>query len=512
MIIESGMKWPICDNKYLNWKMAEHSAWYSGDSEVLANFYNKYMAENFLNVPYPIRNQESFWSRQIKNQGEIFIHVPLAGDIAETSANFLFSEAPIIRIAEATGKNGSESYKKTQKDLDLMLMENGFFRKILESAETCAAIGGTFIKIAWDQELSPYPIPVIVQADRAIPEFKFGILTSVTFWKVLDEDTHNNKIIRLFETYEKGSIRYEVYDGTDQKIGKKLDLKSFKETEDLEEVVETPDELFAVYIPNILPNRLDRNSYLGRSDYSGIEGLMDALDEVYSDWIREIALSQAKILLPESFLQMDKSGSGRGKLRYNLDQSVYVRLDVDPTVEGPNITPNQFEIRADEYEKTSLNLLDRIVTAAGYSPQSFGLNIQGRAESGTALSMRERKSFSTKSKKENYWQPSLKRLVHLMMLIYNTIGGTMETDVNLNVAFSDSITNNLNEVSTSVKMLSDAMAASTETKVRLLHPDWEEEQILTEVDKIIEENQLGPAPDPGLNLDNFQLNNLKNKQ
>lgn len=500
MQIKENMAWPPMD--FLYWKMAEHSAWYSGDAEVLANFYTEYLYKNLQNLPYTLRNGESFWGRQIKNQGEIFVHVPIAGDIAETSANFLFSESPTIKIAQAHEIKANQSYKDTQSALDDMLMGNGFFAKILEGAETCSALGGVFIKIAWDNEISPYPIPVIVQADRAIPEFKFGILSAVTFWKVIDADDNGNKVFRLLERYEKGSITYKLYLGTADRLGKEVDLKSHDETKDLVDV-ETVDELLAVYVPNVLPNRFDRSSYLGRSDYAGIEGLMDSLDEVFSSWVREVALAQAKLLVPESFLK----DTGTGK-KYNLDQMLYVKLDIDPTtLNGTSgITPQQFAIRADEFEKTALNLMDRIITSAGYSPQSFGLNIQGRAESGTALSMRERKSFATKGKKENYWGPALKRIVKLMMLVYNKeLGGKLDVDVDVNVAFNDGVTNNLQELATSVKMISDAMAASTDTKVRLLHPEWDEDQIQAEVERIREENGLGAVPPPDGILDLAQM-------
>lgn len=502
MKIVEGMSWPPMD--FLAWKMQEHSAWYSGDAEVLANFYNMYIQNNILNMPYPLKDREMFWGRQIKNQGEIFVHVPMAGDIAETSANFLFSESPIIKIAQAHEKTASQGFKDSQDDLDKMLLETSFSSRILEGAETCAAIGGVYIKLAWDEELSPHPIPVIVQADRALPEFKFGILTAVTFWKTIDADDSGSKVYRLLERYEKGSISYKLYLGTTDKLGKEVPLTKHDETKGMDKEIQTIDELLVVYVPNMLPNRLDRSSSLGKSDLQGIEGLMDSLDEIFSSWVRDIALAQAKILLPQGYLK----NSG-GKLRYNMDQMLYVELDIDPLTEGNKITPQQFEIRAESFEKSALNFMERIITSAGYSPQSFGLNISGRAESGTALSIRERKSFATKGKKENYWQQAIKRIITLMTLIENEeLNGAFEPDLEINVAFNDSITNNLTELSTSVKMLSDALAASTETKVRLIHPDWNEAQIEEEVQKIMDENGIGatpPAPD-GSNLDLSQMN------
>lgn len=491
MEIKENMNWPPTD--LLSWKMQEHSAWYSGDAETLANFYAFYLAHNVQEVPYPMSHNEMFWGRQLKNQGEIFVHVPIASDIAETSANFLFSESPLIKIGEAHEKKAASSFKDTQDEMDAMLLESGFYRKILEAADACAGIGGVYIKLAWDNELSPYPIPVIVQSDRAIPEFKFGILSAVTFWQLIETDESGSKVYRLLERYDHGVITNSLYLGTTDKLGRKVSLKAHPETQDLPETQDTVDALLAVYIPNMLPNRLNRNSYIGRSDYMGIEGLMDSLDQIYSSWMKDIALAQAQILAPESYFSKMSDGASK----YNLDKMLYVKLDIDPVSEGDKITCNQFDIRAEEFEKSSLNIMERIITSAGYSPQSFGLNIEGRAESGTALSIRERKSFATRNKKEKYWHPAIKRLIQLMLLVYKEeLDAKIEVEVDLNVAFSDGITNNLNEVATSVKMISDAQAASTKTKVMLLHPEWSEEQVKAEVAAIQKENNMLGAGNP----------------
>jgi A118 family predicted phage portal protein len=497
--IKEGMLWPPAS--VMATKMAEHSAWYSGDPEIIANYYNGVLNNNFLQLPYTLKNGESFWGRQIKNQGEIFVHVPIAGDIAETSANLLFGEAPIIRF---DGKG--EAIKAAQKSLDEMLDEVGFNRKLLEGAELCASLGGVFLRLAWDIEMSPYPFVVVNQPDQAIPVFKYGMLNKVVFWKVLSSNEAGTIVYRLLEEYSKGYIKSYLYKGTSDRLGKSVDLKEYEGTQDIEEVVVTPDLLLAVYIPNALPNRLDRTSYLGRSDLSGIEGLMDSLDETFSLWVREIALAQAKVFIPEQYLR----NSG-GKQKFNLDTMLYVKLDVDPVNDSQSITPQQFEIRADEFEKTVLNLMDRIITGAGYSPQSFGLAIQGRAESGLALQLRERKSFSTKAKKEKYWADGIKKLVEAMIAVYNYIGGNIQAG-KITVSFSDGVMNNFTELSTAVAQISSAMAASTETKVRLLHPEWDEDSIAAEVEKILDENGLKPVENPDIGFDNPDEAQINSKE
>lgn len=499
--IKENMEWPPINP--LRWKVMEHSAWYSGDPNILANYYEQVAANNVFGLPFVV-DKDLFWGRQLKNDIETAVHVPIAGDIASTSADLLFSEHPQIKVVEAHQENAPESAKVTQENLELMLNKSGFFRRIIETAETVAAVGGGFIKIAWDRELSEYPIPVVEQIDDALPHFKFGILTSVTFWKDIKVDDQNKKCYRLLETYNNdGSIIYQLFQGTMDRLGYEIDLNYLEETKGIQNITTNIKDILAVYIPNILPNRYFRGSFLGRSDYAGIEGMMASLDEVFSSWIKDIILAQAKVYIPESFLQKDE----RSGFKFNVDQLMYTQLDMDPTIEGDKITLQQFEIRAEQFEKTSLNLLDRIISSAGYSPQSFGLEIDGRAESGTALLVRERKSLSTKSKKESYWEPSLKKIIKLMLVVYKTLlKGKVDPNVEITTQFSDTITNDVSEISESLSKITQAVAASTETKVRILHPDWSEDEVQAEVSLILEENNMAPMEDPDKIGANFEFN------
>ena len=484
---------PFPPSDVLRWKMAEHSAWYSGDPNVLATFYNQMLATNITGLPY-MTNRDRFWARQVEADVEIGFHVPLAGDISSTSADLIFNEPPIIKISEAYEEKATATNKKSQETLDLILDNNSFFSKIVEGGEVCSAIGGVFVKLAWDKDLSPYPIPVIEQADSALAEFRFGHLVKVAFWETFLKDDAQKDYFRLFEIYSKdGSIDYKLFKGSIDKLGREVSLDTLEETKDLEPVQTKIDDILCVYVPNVLPNRLKRASNFGRSDYSGIEGIMDCLDETYSSWMKDILLAQGKVIVPESFLQLKD-----GKTKYNFDQLAYAKMDIDPTVEGSKITAIQFQIRAMEFEKTSLNLLDRAISSAGYSPQSFGLQIEGRAESGTALTVRERKSLATKKKKELYWDYAIRKLTKLTQLIYvlELKGRDMELNNTITAQFNDSIANNINETSEALQKISAASAASTETMVRMLHPDWGDDEVLAEVAKIKEDKSFEPLQDP----------------
>lgn len=499
--ITENMQWPPMDLE--RYKMKEHSTWYSGEAELLANFYFDNDLQNYMNLNYGTRNNNRFWARQIKNQSNFFIHVPVANDIAETSSSFLFGESPIIRFG-----SDSEGMKDNQKLLDDMLTKSGFFKRLVEAAEVASAIGGVFIKAAWDSELSEWPIPVIAQCEQAFPEFKFGKLVKVSL--VYEVSNDGSTVYRLEEKISKGKIENVLYKGSADKLGNKCSLTECEATKDLEATVDTGDVMTCVYIPNLLPNKLNRQSQMGRSDLHGIETLMDALDEVFSAWMVDVQIARGKIHVPSGYV---KELGENGKTTFNIDTMMYEELDVDPTSMTKVIEATQFEIRSAQFEQTCLNLLDRIITSAGYSPQSFGLNIAGRAESGTALNVRERKSFSTTNKKQSYWEDGLKDLIKAMCVIKQTfLGGNFTCDLDVNIAFSDGISNNLSEVSNSVKTLSDAKAISTDTKVRMVHPEWTDEQVQEEVERILNDESAGmPMDDPeDLTQMAFGKNNQEN--
>ena len=203
--IKENMSWPPMDLE--RYKMKEHSVWYSGEAELLANFYFDHDLQNYMQLNYGTKNNNKFWARQIKNNSQFFIHVPVANDIAETSSGFLFGEAPLIRF-----NSDSKDMKEPQSILDKMLTDSGFFQRLVEGAEVASAIGGVYLKFAWDSELSEYPIPQVVQCEQAFPKFKFGKLCSVDL--VYEVSNDGSTVFRLVETIEKGKITNTLYRGS----------------------------------------------------------------------------------------------------------------------------------------------------------------------------------------------------------------------------------------------------------------------------------------------------------
>ena len=245
-----------------------------------------------------------------------------------------------------------------------------------------------------------------------------------------------------------------------------------------------------------------RGSALGQSDLAGVETLLDAIDETYSSLMRDIRLARARLLVPETFLDFDETDQG-SQAKFDNDQAVFVALNADPLMaKDAGISASQFAIRTEEHISTILDMIERVVVHAGYSPQTFGLKIEG-AESGTALNIRERKTYITRQKKWKHWASALEEIFQMMLFIDNVhLKNGTPYDFRPSLQLNNELSRDPNALANTIKTLSDAQALSIDTKIRMLHPDWEEEQIIAEVEAIKEENGLSPISGPD-GLDNI---------
>jgi hypothetical protein len=117
-------------------------------------------------------------------------------------------------------------------------------------------------------------------------------------------------------------------------------------------------------------------------------------------------------------------------------------------------------------------------------------------DSGTALRIRERKSLLTRQKKERYWIPELSRLFKQLQLFDAVKRGTKYEPEVVTIVPQDSIIQDETEKSEVVRNLDQAKAASTYIKVKMVHPDWSEEDIEKEVTRIRKEQGLGYEDNP----------------
>ncbi|GAA2457002.1 phage portal protein [Streptomyces macrosporus] len=494
MSLPAGGPWPPPLTETVLARMSVWDAWYTGDPDRLASIYGSTM------VPAARPSQYRggivgtvarwFWGRPTPaGEQRSKLHVPLASDICQTSADLLFSEPPVATVED----------ERTQQRLD-ELLDEGVHATLLEAAEVCAALGGVYLRPAWDTELADRPWLSVVHADAAVPEFRWGQLAAVTFWEELRAE--GGIVLRHLERHEPGMILHGLYEGTREDLGRMVPLTEHEATAPLATEVDENgaiytglDGLAAVYVPNMRPNRRWRSirgaAQLGRSDLDGIEPLLDALDEVYSSWMREIQLGKARIVVPRSYL--DSNGPGQGA-SFDPDRAVYEDVNALPRPGDPAaITPVQFAIRVAEHRDTAADLVEQILRTAGYSTQTFG-RTGDAAATATEVVARERRSYLTRDKKVIYWSP-LADAYRALLAVDAAVFRSGVQVVRPALEWPDAVSEDPSSLANTANVLRQAEAASTETLVRMVHPDWEDAQVQAEVERI--QGETGRAvPDP----------------
>jgi A118 family predicted phage portal protein len=504
----NGTLWPPKDLAPITPRLAEWAAWFDGSPDELRGVYGANAVAGPIDRPSQRRGGvvgalARFWWGRPVNTGTATrvdqLHVPIAADLCQASADLLYAEPPAITVADET----------TQKRVNEYL-DDGLHTVLASGAEVGAALGGRYHRVTWDRAVvRDRPFVTTIDADAAWPTFRWDRLVGVTFWHVVERT--NSTVVRHLERHEldangTGLVFHGLYVGTADDLGVLHPLTDHTATRALADAVDafgavvegrTPG-LLVEYIPNQRPQRRRdwRNhpigASLGRSDLDGLEGLMDALDETYSSLMRDIRLAKGRIMVAESMLDAGKPGQGAS---FDLDRDVFVGLPgVLPPREGKGlpVEAQQFEIRVDEHLRTCQQLIEDILRSAGYSAQTFGEGPDGAAVTATEVQSRERRSYLTRDRKIRLERPAVVRLVQKLLSVDAAVFGTAGLKVGqpVQVAFGDSVQDSLLSLAQTAQALETARAASTRTKVKMLHPDWDEKAVDEEVALVLAEHAL----------------------
>lgn len=497
-------------------------AWYSGDTAHLAQVYggpgsyaqNPRAREFFdLNKPSQFRGgivgglARMFWGEPVTpGQPQAKLHVPIAADIAELSANLLWSDIPTVTVD--LDSTDADSANATTDQIKRYLDDRGH-AALREGAEMAAALSGVYVRVVWDTSLRPRPWLDVLGPDAVVPEWRWGMLAAATVWRELDPVNGGTEVWRLLERHEPGSIEYGLYRGEPDKLGMMMALSDHPDTEYLVGRVDAQgrqgtgvDRLLVAYMPNVGPNRawegIPEAKPFGRSDFAGVEPLMGSLDEAWTSWMRDLRLGKARIMVPQSMLETDGPGSGGF---FDIDREVFVAMNMlDDGSSGSAITENQFQIRVEEHERTCSALRHQILSSAGYSAQSFG--DEGTvAVTATEVAAREKQSLTTRGLKILYQRPALLEILTTMLQVDVVHCGAKGLDpgAELTASWPQAVQPDPEATARALSLLESAGAISTWMKVKQLHPEWDDDEVSEEVARIRDDKAAAnplPAGDP----------------
>lgn len=504
--------WPPAPFDVALTQFEEYDAWYSGDTDRISTASASAAATHVHNgAPYAGglvgAVTSRVWGRPVAGEARTQVHIPIAGDLAQLSADLLFAESPTIRL---------DDYKKTNKAaqdrLDLIIGSDEGHAELLRSGEYSAAHGGTFLAIVWDSEVADHVWFRAYRADCAIPEFRHGRLSGVTLWT---EYVVKDKTFRLLERHVPGRITYSLWKGGTSEKGEQVPVTDLPETAHYAHIKPRLDNLTlpeaaeldvniptgvpwltVEYYPNMLPNPAwDRQGVLanlGRSDYFLLEPMFDAGDFIWTSLMRDFVNGAGRLIVPESFLKL--SGPGQGA-QFDMFRQVFTPTGQLDRGEGAKIDLVQFALRVDDHIAGIEAVKAQIAQSAGYSLSHFGIHDGGGAKTATEVVDDRTDSERTRDKKALYVRPALSRLARTALaidgLLFKGKGGAMIADLPA-VEFADVSQIDPEKRARTVQLLDAARAISTATKVAMVHEDWDDDQVQAEV-LLIEQPEADPT-------------------
>lgn len=501
----------------------EIQAWWTGTPESLDGFYR---GHNLGQASGPVVKAwqynggfagwaaRKFWgdpppahSRQTR------LHLPLAADIIETSSTLLFGEPLAFAFPgkKVKAEDGTTSTKDTQSSqtssrLDKVMNNDEVHSSFLLGGQLQSAFGGVYGRIVVDKEVSDVPFFDFVDADRAVPEFRWGRLVAVTFWTLLAADDSKGGWWRHLERHEPGRVLHGLYRGEKDRLGTLEPLNDHPVTAQLipqlvsgNEIPTGIDELAVGFIPNSTMNPIWRNipdlRPLGRPDLSSdVLGILDSLDETYTSLMRDVRLAKARLVATAAMLTDHGPGKGTS---IDIDREVFEAINGDPN--NPILQAHQFAIRVDEHIRIGDDLMSKAIRKAGYSPWSFGLNDDGTAMTATEVEAKAARSFETRKAKSRYWLAFLQRMVPRLLAIdaHHFAGEGSKADIeDIEITWPPAVKDTDLVRAQTVQAWDAAKAVSLETKVRYLHSDWDEDRVTEEIEKIKEEQAANAPADP----------------
>lgn len=523
---ENGAAWPPAEHTNRYSRMKVQATWYGGDPAQLTRLYGGPEAAGNSRARSMVQRAFAwFWGRSDETKPDDKMHVPVAQDIANRSAEALFGEGVKFVVQhtlfDAEGlpsEAQNEAVKATQLRLDKLLENMGFDSILLAGAEVAAALGSVAFRIAWDKAATgDMPVITRTDADAVVPEYEWGQLRAVTLWRVVRHLADGTRWLHL-ERHERGRILHGLYvSNTPGDIGRKVPLLDDPATAYLAPLVDAEgsirtdtDTMTAISIPNMLPDPLDRLSNAGRSDFSpGVIALFDAIDKAYTSLMRDIDDGKSRLVIADYMLE--NKGAGQG-VEFDEDQHLFMKLKMQPGDDSDApITQVQFKIRVDEHLKTIEHLTNKALNMAGWNSDSEGAS-DGTQMTATEYSGRSSRSTATRAKKLRYMQ-LLERLLFDLLVLDAKHFGSGVTPLPVKMVVPPANSPSMKELAETAQLLRNAKAASTKVIVEHVHPDWDGDQVDREVERIEGEEPVVETPDtfgaPGAQVPGGELAPVK---
>jgi hypothetical protein len=417
---------------------------------------------------------------------------PLPERIGEAFSDLLFSEDPVFTAPKADD----------QKKLDEMVSENYLPEQLRRWCDQAVTEGEIWWRVYVDRDQSEWPILEAHSRLDVIPLFYGRKIKAIAFvsdilsQQVKLENSVEMQVWRHLEIQSVGYVRNLLFKGSVNELGKLEPLGSdpYHETEGIpEEWDHGIDTMFAGRVVN----RLGRDWRLGISQLKGVKDLIFDLNESRTI-MAENARNTAKAKMIVSADQLDENG------QYDPGKDVIIAESVNEALDDKKETHVvlEYTFQAKELMVHIDELVQTILARCGLAEQFVQTTKGGggQAYTGTALRTRLIPTTLASSGKGKFWDRAVPEMLGAMAQAANLpieAGGCGQSFAEADGKFKQKRGNILpedeNEATQRVVMGVQGEVTSIHTGVRELHPEWTDDEVDEEVERI-EEDHAVPLP------------------
>lgn len=399
-------------------RVREYNVWYAGDSEELLNFYTHGNTISYYYEPFYMRNKKGyFWAI---NSTETDIKRTHSGQ----PKNIVDILTAIMGLPEtkAGNKDFPEQYNRVNKILQEILLDNNFW-DIYEQEQVPYTMveGWGCWKIAWDTDVSQYPIPMYYRAENVDFIYKLNRITGVIF-KDYYSDGKRRYLITETRYIAHGDLIidkeiFEVLGAVEDEAAlKKIEFEEVPAFAGVEKklVVEGYTGLLAV--PCIFLKDPTGDTP-GRSLFAGKVDLFDDLDQALSQSANTVRKSTPVEYFDTDFLERDRQ-TGM-PIQPKVYDRKYVMVKGATNADGTSmsrepVTVTQPNLDFSKYSTEAVQILLQIMNGI-ISPATLGMDI-AKKDNAEAQREKEKVTIFTRNKLARCEKKILEKLFNELLI------------------------------------------------------------------------------------------------
>ena len=377
-----------------------------------------------------------------------------------------------------------DTWNEIAKDCDFAGLLGDAIAGSLSSAD------GAF-KISIDAE-SNFPIVSFYEADSVEFVTKGRKTTAVKFYTPYQAD---KKEFRLEEEYGIGYVKYRLF----SEDGKEVDLSEVEEVAGLKDTTFNGDFMMAV---PLIVFRSGKWQGRGKALFDSKTDVLDALDEVISQWLDAVRMGRVKRYIPEDMVPRDPN---TGQLiEANPFDNDFIAVGSMKT-EGAQdkIDVSQPQISYEAYVNSYASFMDLVLQGI-MSPATLGMDLK-KNDNAEAQREKEKVTLHVRSKIVDALNEVLPVLIERIMMVNDLIHGPAAKEYEVSVKFGEYASPDFGTTVDTVVKAKQGGIMSIEQSVEELYGDtWTQEDKDAEVERLKAEQGLIDMEEPAVGLDGLE--------